>query len=276
MACFTSLEDRMNKQRKSDAQRGIEWTDYTWNPVGGCKHACRWQMPDGETVICYAESVANGVAQSAYPRGFKHHYWSPTRLDEPLKLKTPARIFLDSMSDLVGAWVPDEHILAVLDVVRRADWHEFQLLTKNAPRLMKFADELPPNLWVGVSMPPSLMLGHMLDVDRQQRYMSKALRTLFELRHFSPFDGVLWLSLEPLSFDVAPLLMEYAAAEFLDWLVIGAASNGRTYYQPEPAHVQRVLDFADGAQEPIPVFFKGNLKWTSRREAFPAQRNGQE
>lgn len=36
----------MNKQYTSPAKRGIEWTDYTWNPVGGCQHKCRWQMPD--------------------------------------------------------------------------------------------------------------------------------------------------------------------------------------------------------------------------------------
>ena len=37
----------MNKQAKSEIKRGIEWTDYTWNPIGGCQHGCRWEMPDG-------------------------------------------------------------------------------------------------------------------------------------------------------------------------------------------------------------------------------------
>jgi protein gp37 len=109
----------MNKQHKSPARRGIEWTDYTWNPVGGCQHACRWQMPDGSVAVCYAETVAERLATSAYPHGFAHHYWRPEILQEPLKVKQPAKIFLDSMSDLMGGWVPDEQVEAVLDICRQ-------------------------------------------------------------------------------------------------------------------------------------------------------------
>src|ERR1044071_5420699 len=100
----------MNKQAKSAIKRGIEWTDYTWNPVPGCQHGCRWQMPDGTVAECYAETVAGRVAQNAYPKGFEHHYWNPHILEEPLKIKTPASIFLDSMSDLMGSWVPKAEI----------------------------------------------------------------------------------------------------------------------------------------------------------------------
>src|SRR5258708_28712194 len=126
----------MNKQNKGNGHFGIEWTDYTWNPVGGCQHGCRWHMPDGTIAECYAENVAERVSQTAYSKGFKYHYWRPQALEEPLKLKTPAKIFLHSMSDLMGHWVPAEHIEQVLDICRRADQHIFQLLTKNAPRLL--------------------------------------------------------------------------------------------------------------------------------------------
>lgn len=248
----------MNKQ-KSATGSGIEWTDYTWNPVKGCKHRCRWQMPDGTTAICYAEAVAEGIASPAYPMGFEHHYWNPSILDEPAKLKTPARIFLDSMSDLMGAWVPDDQIQAVLDACSRAHWHDFQLLTKNAPRLAMF--DYPPNVWVGVSAPPSQMFGKPLTANQQQRMVTRQLEVLGEVN-----ARVRWMSIEPLSFDIAPLLVNAP----LEWAVIGAATNGRRTYQPEAAWVQRLLDVLDGQQ--TPVFFKGNLEWAPWRAEYPVTR----
>lgn len=259
----------MNEQRPP---KSIEWTripnpdgtfrrGFTWNPVAGCQHGCQWQMPDGSIAICYAQSIAEGLASASYPEGFAHHYWHETRLESPLKLKEPAGIFLDSQSDLMGAWVPDEQIRAVLDVVRQAHWHTFQLLTKNAPRLLKFADEFPPNLWVGVSMPPTLMFGKQLSPRQQIRMFRTSLRILARI------SGVItWLSLEPLSFDVE-WIMTAESDYFPDWLVIGAASNGRKTYQPDPLHVERVLEFAHIAD--VPVFFKGNLDWEPHRAEFP-------
>ncbi len=249
----------MNKQRSATG-RGIEWTDYTWNPVAGCKHACRWQMPDGTLAVCYAEVVAERVAQAAYPHGFQHHYWTPERLSEPLGVKVSAKIFLDSMSDLMGHWVTDDQIEAVLDVCRRAGWHTFQLLTKNAPRLLQF--DFPPNVWVGVSAPPSQMFGRQLTNAQQVRMVERQLEVLARVR-----VPVRWMSIEPLSFDIAPLLKDSP----LEWAVIGAASNGAKTYQPEAAWVQDLLSVLDG--QSTPVFFKGNLNWTPHREAFPVERD---
>lgn len=256
----------MNKQANYKGgqlvSRGIEWTDYTWNPVAGCKHACRWRMPDGAVAICYAEEVAHGVARRAYPQGFEAHYWHPHRLEEPLKVKEPARIFLDSMSDLMGAQVPEEQVSQVFDVCRRAHWHTFQLLTKNAPRLRKFAGSFPPNVWVGVSSAPDWMLRHELGEDRQERYMHKALTVLSEL---AERNLVTWMSIEPLSWGVAPIVEQYPTA--LRWAVIGAASNGARYYQPERSHVAGLLEVLD--RFGVPVFFKGNLEWEPWREEYP-------
>ena len=94
---------------------GIEWTrrvlvdgtrtrGFTWNPVAGCRHACEWDMPDGTRVQCYAKTTAEGVARSAYPQGFEVPTFHPHRLREPLTVKAPAGIFLDSMADLMGQW----------------------------------------------------------------------------------------------------------------------------------------------------------------------------
>ncbi len=247
----------MNRQLKSSAKRGIEWTDYTWNPVGGCQHGCRWVMPDGSIAECYAETIAERVANTAYPYGFEHHYWRPEVLQEPLRLARPSRIFLDSMSDLMGHWVGDEEIEQVLEVCRRADWHQFQLLTKNAPRLLQF--DFPPNVWVGVSVPPSIMFGKRLSPSQQSRMLTRMLSILHQVK-----ATVRWMSIEPLSFDMAPLL----EGANLDWAVIGAATNGKRAYQPKREWVQNVLDVLDA--EGVKVFFKGNLKWTPWREEFPS------
>lgn len=252
----------MNKQYKNPQSRGIEWTDYTWNPVSGCQHACRWLMPDGSTAQCYAETVAEGVAQSAYPHGFAHHYFKPSLLNEPLSVKTPSRIFLDSMSDLMGHWVPEDQIESVLDIARRAHWHTFQLLTKNAPRLNKFI--YPDNVWVGASVPPSSFMGNALSFAQQERMMIKILSSLEQVN-----ARVKWMSIEPLSFDVVPMLE--TSNHPLNWIVIGAATNGRTVYQPNRLHVTRLLRYC--ADHAIPVFYKGNLKGNAGigewREEFP-------
>jgi protein gp37 len=247
---------KSTKKRKSTKSRGIEWTDYTWNPVAGCQHGCRWEMPDGSLAECYAETIANRVAQKSYARGFEHHYWNPHKLQEPLKLKEASRIFLDSMSDLMGHWVPKEQILEVLEVCEAASWHTFQLLTKNAPRLLEF--DIPANVWVGVSAPPSLMFGKRLTQKQQERMVIRQLEVLKALT-----VPVRWMSIEPLSFDIAPLLVNSP----LEWAVIGAATNGAKTYQPEPQWVENVLNILDARG--TAVFFKGNLEWSPWREEFP-------
>jgi protein gp37 len=246
----------MNKQGNGRGKRGIEWTDYTWNPVRGCQHGCRWTMPDGTIAECYAETVAERVAQRAYPQGFEHHYWNPHILTGPLKLTTPSRIFMDSMSDLMGHWVPEEQVEQVLDVCREAHWHTFQLLTKNAPRLKQF--DLPPNVWVGVSAPPSFMFGKPLSRPQQARMLRTMLDVLQEVN-----VPVRWMSIEPLSFDIAPYLVD----SNLQWAVIGAASNGPKTYQPKREWVENVLNVLDA--QGTAVFFKGNLEWEPWREEFP-------
>jgi protein gp37 len=71
------------------------------------------------------------------------------------------------------------------------------------------------------------------------------------------------MSIEPLSFNIAPLLKESP----LEWAVIGAATNGNRTYQPEPEWVQNVLNVLD--EQNTAVFFKGNLDWPDWREHFP-------
>ena len=141
---------------------GIEWTDCSWNPIGGCLHDCRWVMPTDCYVElpCYADTTATGLAHRAYPQGFKHYYFHPERLNEPLDIKVPLKIFPDSMSDMLGHWVPRGDIQQIIDIMDVAKWHTFQPLTKNPKRFLEF--KWSRNVWCGFSLAPTMMNGHKL------------------------------------------------------------------------------------------------------------------
>jgi protein gp37 len=109
----------------------IEWTDTTWNPVRGCTKVspgCKF---------CYAEAFAErfrGVPGHPYERGFDARL-APDLLDAPLRWQKPRRVFVNSMSDLFGEFVPNEYIAAVFGVMASARRHTFQVLTKRATQM---------------------------------------------------------------------------------------------------------------------------------------------
>lgn len=251
----------MNKQRKGPNCRGIEWTDWTWNPTGGCFHGCTWKMPDGSITQCYAKTVAEGLARSAYSQGFDHHYWREHVLDEPLKVKEPAKIFVGSMADLFGHWVPEPQIRRVLETMQQAHWHTFQTLSKYPTRIPSF-NPFPPNVWVGVSLPA----GHLMPDTGAARALKVYLRQMTVIE-----ASVRFMSIEPLWFDVAAVFEDWIEQHGrlpFEWVIIGAATNGRLVYQPKAVWVERLLVVMD--RFGIPVFFKGNLAWNPWREEFPA------
>ncbi len=109
----------------------IEWTDATWNPVRGCT-----KISSG-CARCYAEVFAErfrGVPGHPYERGFELRL-VPEKLTDPLRWPTSRMIFVNSMSDLFHEDVPDDYILAIAEVMRIANWHTYQVLTKRADRL---------------------------------------------------------------------------------------------------------------------------------------------
>ena len=132
------------------SQSMIEWTDATWNPVTGCT-----QVSAG-CDHCYALAFAErfrGVPGHPYEQGFDLRLW-PERLDLPFRWKKPRRIFVNSISDLFHANVPDEFVRRVFDTMVRANWHVYQVLTKRPQRLARMAGDLPwpRHIWVGVSV----------------------------------------------------------------------------------------------------------------------------
>ncbi|HXF52094.1 MAG TPA: phage Gp37/Gp68 family protein [Dehalococcoidia bacterium] len=204
----------------------IEWTQATWNPVTGCT-----KVSPG-CAHCYAETFAErfrGVPGHPYQQGFDLRLW-PERLPLPLQWSRPRMIFVNSMSDLFHEDVPDDFIAEVFDVMTRASWHTFQVLTKRAERLVEMARRLPwpNNVWMGVSV-------------ENQRFVSRA-----DLLRQTP-ARVKFLSCEPL---LGPLRLDLHG---IDWVIVGGESGpGARPMRPEWARDVREQCQRAG----VPFFFK--------------------
>lgn len=128
----------------------IEWTESTWNPLTGCTKispGCKH---------CYAERMAmrlKAMGKENYRNGFKLTMHE-NAVEKPLEWKKPQVIFVNSMSDLFHKDVPLEFIQRVFDVMKRAHWHQFQVLTKRSERLAELSPylEWTDNIWMGVSV----------------------------------------------------------------------------------------------------------------------------
>src|SRR3954462_13806509 len=109
----------------------IEWTDATWNPVRGCT-----KISPG-CAHCYAETFAErfrGVPGHPYEQGFDLRL-VPEKLLDPLRLTRSRMIFVNSMSDLFHKDVPSSYVAGVAEMMRIANWHTYQALTKRSERL---------------------------------------------------------------------------------------------------------------------------------------------
>lgn len=173
----------------------------TWNPATGCS-----KVSPG-CAHCYAETFAErwrGVLGHHYEQGFDLRLW-PQRLEQPLHWRRPRRVFVNSMSDLFHEDIPDDYIAAVFDVMERAHWHTFQILTKRPERLQALAPGLPwpENVWMGVTI-------------ENRRFVSRA-----DALRATP-ARVKFISAEPL---LGPL--EGLDLRDIDWLIAGGESGAR-------------------------------------------------
>jgi len=219
---------------------GIEWTDATWNPVRGCT-----KISPG-CAHCYAETFAErfrGVPGHPYEQGFDLRL-VPEKLFEPVRWQTSRMIFVNSMSDLFHENVPDSYIEAVAQVMLRADWHIYQVLTKRSDRLRDLlrtklkTSAAASHIWWGVSVE-----NKRVGVPRIQH-----------LRDAQPRTG--FLSIEPLLEDLGPLNLQS-----IGWVIVGGESgpNARPMKQDWVISVQRQCRTAG-----VPFFFK---QWGGVRKA---------
>jgi len=212
----------------------IEWTESTWNPLTGCTKV----SPGCKN--CYAERMAlrlKAMGQPNYANGFNLALHE-NALDLPLKWKKPQTIFVNSMSDLFHKDVPVDFILKTFDVMRRADWHNFQVLTKRSERLLELSPILPwrPHLWMGVSV-ETIAYTPRIDHLRQTGAMVK------------------FLSLEPLLGPLPGLNLEG-----IDWVIVGGES-GPGARPMDPTWVTEIRDQCLDAR--VPFFFK---RWGGTRK----------
>lgn len=182
----------------------IEWTDATWNPVRGCTKispGCKH---------CYAETFAErfrGVAGHPYEQGFDLRL-VPEKLLEPLRWSSPKTIFVNSMSDLFQDGVPDDYVIAVAEVMKAANWHTYQVLTKRSERMRDLLNsalqnyaELP-HIWWGVSV-------------ENRKHGLPRIEHLREARTIVRF-----LSIEPLIEELGELDLTGIA-----WVIVGGESG---------------------------------------------------
>lgn len=224
----------------------IEWTNESWNPMTGCT-----KISSG-CDHCYAYTLAHSKTRKAYLRRlplkdtpanrddpFAPRFW-PERLEQPLRWKEPRRIFVNSMSDVFHAGFSLELIQRVFDVMNRAHWHQFQVLTKRPERAARYAAKLKwtPNIWMGTSI-ENMVVAHRADM----------------LRNVPAH--VRFISAEPLLGDLKELSLAG-----IHW-VIGGGESGRGFRAPDPAWARELRNLC--RREGVSFFWKqwGGLTPTS-------------
>ena len=197
----------------------IDWADASWNPITGCQHGCEYCYARGiahrygghlcdpwkKELHDLAEPMRKNGRIDPYPYDFEptfHRY----RLDIPARWERQRTIFVCSMADLFGDWVPDEWIQEVFAACQKAEQHRYLFLTKNPMRYIKLAEEekLPEgeNFWYG------------------------STTTNMESMAFFHTGRKTFLSIEPILEDFTePGNM--GTIHFTDWVIIGAETGNR-------------------------------------------------
>ncbi len=205
----------------------IEWTDSTWNPVTGCT-----KISSGCS-NCYAERMALRLKTMGNP-SYKNGFSVTTHedmLELPLKWKKPQTIFVNSMSDLFHEDIPIEFIFHIFEVMCRANWHRFQILTKRSERMLELSPKLTwmSHIWMGVTV-------------EEQTYA-------YRIRNLQKTGAkVKFLSLEPLLGPISNLCLEG-----IDWVIVGGESGPKS----RPIKENWVIDIRNQCQDKkVPFFFK--------------------
>lgn len=273
----------------------IDWCDSTWNPVTGCLHGCEY---------CYARRIAERFSaedkcltfvgdtkflspyeleQPAEYKGKKEPYpfgFSPTlhryRLDEPKKWEKPRTIFVCSMADLFGEWVPDAWIREVFEACEAAPQHRFLFLTKNPGRYCRLerAGIMPKgdNFWFGATFDHSNWPGHDGPHEIPGRPTTFALhgKMVHDAGDFyypAYPEKNRFVSFEPLLYDIGAHIGSTGA----QWHIIGAETGNRKgKVATQREWVEHIVEYSD--KNHISVFMKESLRelmGSDFRQEFP-------
>lgn len=209
------------------ASSKIEWTEATWNPSTGCS-----KISSGCN-NCYAETMTRrlkAMGLEKYKNGFDLTCHSEELL-LPFTWKKPRIVFVNSMSDLFHENMPFEFISAVFNVMNNCPQHTFQVLTKRASILEKYAQLLnwTPNIWMGVTVENNNVISRIDSLRKTPAYIK-------------------FLSVEPM-LSYMPKLNLFE----IDWVIVGGESGPKS----RPIKEEWVLDIKKQCEySSIPFFFK--------------------
>lgn len=256
------------------AKTKIDWCDATWNPVTGCLHGCKYCYArqiadrfkgfsladeDNACAIRFVESNHHTIAEveapmtrrdktgriifAPYPFSFRptlHRY----RLDEPACWTRPRNIFVCSMADLFGEWVPDAWIREVFEACEAAPQHRYMFLTKDPKRYaeLRAKDIQPPaNSWIGTSA----------TTDTEAKEQTLALSECWNV------NANWFVSVEPLLEPMSSEALEDLSA--MHWVIVGAETgNSKNKVIPERKWVDEIVDAC--AKVGTPLFMKDSLR----------------
>jgi len=205
----------------------ISWTNVTWNPTHGCSRVsegCR---------NCYAERLSLQKGFTKFPwtavNAAENVLLKPHKLRDPLKLKEPSRIFVNSMSDLFHPNIPPGYRAQIFNIMAATPQHTYQILTKRPELAASWPGPWGANIWMGASV--------------ENR---KALERLAILRDCGAQTK--FISFEPLLEDLGPLnLSGY------HWAIVGGESGPG--FRPMPhAWARNIRDAC--LEQGVAFFFK--------------------
>ena len=242
----------------------IDWCDFTWNPVTGCGRGCAYcyarkqalrfagdvrvnitdpqlHAVDGPKGKIYTlpQPFKNGRGKTIpHPAGFVptfHEY----RLGDIARKKKPASIFVCSMADLFGPFIPDEWIEKVFEACKAAPWHHYMFLTKYPERYadLENAGKLPtasecPNFWYGTTITNP--------TDPYFHHIGNRVNT--------------FLSIEPIRGS-----LEFGILNGVHWIIVGAETgNQKGKVTPRRSWIAGVVEAAYNAH--IPVLLKDSAE----------------
>lgn len=205
----------------------IEWTEATWNPITGCTKC------SAGCEHCYAATLAKrlkAMGNVRYKNGFDVTIHRDL-FSRPLEWKKSKMIFVNSMSDIFHEKISDDDILQLFEVMNKANWHTFQVLTKRPDRLIDLSPKITwtPNIWMGVTVENSRAL------ERVEKLKRCGARIKF-------------VSAEPLLESISHIDLNG-----IDWLIVGGESGAGC----RPLKKEWVVELRDIAKKSnTPFFFK--------------------
>lgn len=278
----------------------IDYCDSTWNPVTGCLHGCKYCYAEriatrfgtlkkylginevkellkrdhgyeiGRDYWIEGECISlkrpvGCESNKQYPFNFRptfHRY----RLEEPKRKTKPQKIFVCSMADLFGEWVPDEWIIEIFKTVKESPQHTFLFLTKYPNRYVTLY-----STYGAMFFPKNAFFGATGDTKNR---LYAARDAFYELKSYDESEGFTsirtFVSIEPLSEDVTTdMRCDCTKGQPFDWCnwVIVGGQTGPGAIAPEKHWVQSIIEECSMVE--VPLFLKNNLNWGKMHQEYP-------